>query len=87
MYPIWTFLTPDSFDYGFMGDVLAELEQSYAYDLEGAQQIIEEEMEKLGAELRDGVWYYSNEPVELIFIIRNEDERKQFGDYIADQLE
>jgi len=87
VYPIWTFLTPDSFDYGFMGDVLAELEQSYAYDLEGAQQIIEEEMEKLGAELRDGVWYYSNEPVELIFIIRNEDERKQFGDYIADQLE
>jgi hypothetical protein len=87
VYPIWTFLTRDSFDYGFMEDVLARLETSYAYDLDGARQIIEDEMKKLGAELRDNVWYYSNEPVELIFIIRSEDERTEFGNYIAAQLE
>lgn len=35
----------------------------------------------------DGKWYYNDEPVNVIAIIRVEDERKEMGDYLCDQLE
>jgi len=86
-YPIWTFLTPDSYDYEFMENTLSELKELYAFAPGDAQKTIADEMHRLGAELRDGYWYYANEPVEIIFLIRSDDERKSFGDYIAQQLE
>lgn len=60
---------------------------SYACAPEVAKNTITEEMLGLGAELKDGYWYYGDEPVELIFLIRSDDERQSFGDYIASQLE
>ncbi len=68
-------------------DIMAEIEDYYAYDFEKGKAIITEEMLKLGAELIDGKWHYQGQPVELKFLIRTEDERRQIGDYIADQLE
>jgi len=59
----------------------------YAYDKEKAQQLIAAEMEKLGATLVDGKWQYNGEPVEIIVLIRVEDERRLIGDYVATQLE
>jgi peptide/nickel transport system substrate-binding protein len=44
-------------------------------------------MEALGAEMVDGVWQYEGEPVEITGLIRVEDERKEIGDYVANQLE
>jgi len=35
----------------------------------------------------DGKWYYNGDPVKVIGIIRTEDERKEMGDYLSDQLE
>ncbi len=74
-------------DYARYIDKVRELEAKYAYNPEMAKQVITEEMEKLGAEMRDGKWYYKDEPVTIIMLIRVEDERKQIGDYVANQLE
>ncbi|MFN2304233.1 MAG: ABC transporter substrate-binding protein, partial [Anaerolineales bacterium] len=35
----------------------------------------------------DDVWTYNGEPVTLIFLIRVEDERREIGDYVSNQLE
>ncbi len=68
-------------------DVINRIEDAYAYDFEKGKAIITAEMEKLGATLKGGKWYYKGEPVVLNFLIRVEDARKQIGDYIANQLE
>lgn len=64
-----------------------ELEAKYAYDPEKAAQVITEEMEQLGAARVDGRWTYNGEPVEIIGLIRTEDERRDIGDYVGNQLE
>ncbi|HXF60816.1 MAG TPA: ABC transporter substrate-binding protein [Caldilineaceae bacterium] len=74
-------------DYAKLVDVARQLEIEYAYNPERAREIITEEMEALGAELVNGTWQYNGEPVELIFLIRTEDERRDIGDYVATQLE
>lgn len=87
LVPCLTYIHPKSFDYEFISDVLEELEQMYSWDKEAAQAVIAEEMVKLGAELIDNQWCYHGEAVELVFLIRSEDERRILGDYIADELE
>lgn len=73
--------------------VLADIEAYYAHDFERARAVIREEMERLGALLLDGIWHYRGEgcacwcPVELVVLIRQEDERREVGDYLADLLE
>ena len=74
-------------DYARYADTVRALELKYAYDPERARRIIAEEMEKLGAQLIDGVWHYKGQPVEIIVLIRIEDERRAIGDYVASQLE
>ena len=74
-------------DYARLADVARSLELEYAHDPVLAEQIITEEMENLGAEMVNGVWHYDGEPVELLFVIRTEDERQEIGDYISAELE
>ncbi|MFQ5857476.1 MAG: ABC transporter substrate-binding protein [Anaerolineae bacterium] len=74
-------------DYARLVDVARQLELRYAHDPERAREVITEEMEALGAELVDGTWHSEGEPVELIFLIRTEDERRDVGDYVATLLE
>ena len=50
-------------------------------------EIITAEMETLGAEMVDGKWNYNGEPVVLTALIRNEDERRDIGDYVSYLLE
>jgi len=85
--PRYTALTPAFPDYARYADTIKEIEKKYSYDFDKAREIITEEMLKLGAELKDGKWYYKGEPVTLIFLIRKEDQRKAIGDYVASQLE
>ncbi|MGW8319804.1 MAG: ABC transporter substrate-binding protein [Candidatus Promineifilaceae bacterium] len=66
---------------------IRQIEAEYAYDFDRAQETITAEMEGMGAELTDGVWTYNGEPINLIFLIRNEDTRLLIGNYIANQLE
>lgn len=74
-------------DYARLVDVARRLEAQYAHNPEQATSIIAEEMAKLGAEQVDGQWQYEGEPVELIVLIRTEDERKDIGDYVSNLLE
>ncbi len=74
-------------DTALLADVISAIELTYAYDMDKAEAVVTEEMEALGAELVDGVWTYNGEPVEIIGLIRVEDERTEIGDYFANQLE
>ncbi|MCX7750097.1 MAG: ABC transporter substrate-binding protein [Candidatus Bipolaricaulota bacterium] len=83
----WFPITPSFPDYAKLADVARRLELQYGYNLEKAQSVIAAEMQKLGATLVGGKWHYKGKPVEVICLIRVEDERRQIGDYVADQLE
>ena len=85
--PKFTCLTPNFPDYARYADTIMQIEDAYKYDFEKAKAIITEEMQKLGAELKDGKWYYKGKPVTIKFLIRTEDKRREIGDYVAAQLE
>jgi peptide/nickel transport system substrate-binding protein len=76
-----------SADYAELADVARGLEARYAYDKERATAAITAGMENLGAELVGGVWQYEGNPVELTFLIRGDDTRREIGDYVANELE
>lgn len=74
-------------DYARLVDVARQLELEYAYNPDRAREVITSEMEGLGAEMVDGQWQYEGEPVEIIVLIRTEDERNEIGDYVANLME
>ncbi|RLE60033.1 MAG: ABC transporter substrate-binding protein, partial [Thermoprotei archaeon] len=74
-------------DYARLIDVIKILEAKYSYNFEKGKEIIFEEMAKMGAEFKEGKWYYKDKPVVIKFLIRIEDQRKEIGDYVANQLE
>lgn len=76
-----------SADRGRLAAEIRAIEAKYAFNQEKANEAITAEMEALGATLTDGKWTYNGAPVSLIGIIRTEDERRQIGDYVANQLE
>ncbi|MEE4194667.1 MAG: ABC transporter substrate-binding protein [Anaerolineae bacterium] len=83
--PIYTTLP----DYAKNIAVMRELEAKYAYDFDKGAGVIEEELAAMGAEKVEGVWQFNGEPVEVIFLIRNDSDgtRIPIGDYISNQLE
>ncbi|MCS7119896.1 MAG: ABC transporter substrate-binding protein [Nitrososphaerota archaeon] len=85
--PRYTVLTPSFPDYARLIDVCKKIELQYAYNFDKAKAIVTEEMRRLNATLVGGKWYYKGEPVTIILLIRTEDERRQMGDYLANQLE
>ena len=74
-------------DYARLSSVARKLEVRYSHNPAQARKVITLEMEGLGATLQDGKWHYQGEPVQLIFLIRVEDERRDAGDYISTLLE
>ncbi|MEM2929255.1 MAG: ABC transporter substrate-binding protein [Thermoproteota archaeon] len=85
--PRWTMFRAVSPDYSRIVDYAKMLEARYSYDFDKAKNQIFEALANAGAEYREGKWYYEDEPITINFLIRPEDERKDFGDYIANQLE
>jgi peptide/nickel transport system substrate-binding protein len=85
--PKFTCFNTASADFALMAPVIRGLEAEYAYNMDLANETITAEMEALGATLEGGVWTYEGEPVEIIVLIRTEDERRDIGDYVANQLE
>ncbi|NMB39606.1 MAG: ABC transporter substrate-binding protein [Firmicutes bacterium] len=85
--PKYTLLNRSFVDYSRVIEKIRELELKYAYNPDAANEIISEEMVNMGAELVDGIWHYNGEPVEILVLARSEDERKQLGDYVAQQFE
>lgn len=76
-------------DYADLADVARKLESYYAYNFDKAKEVITAEMEGMGAVLVDGKWTYKDEPVTLIYIIRNDSDgtRIPIGEYTAAQFE
>ena len=75
-------------DYARYADVIHDIEATYGYNPAAAEQIIADVMLGMGATLGDdGKWQHNGSPVILIGIIRTEDERKEYGDYVGQQLE
>lgn len=85
--PKYTVIREASADRSRFAAEIRALEAKYAYDLERARDVVNTEMEALGAELVDGLWTYNGEPVSLIGLIRTEDTRLEIGNYFANQLE
>ncbi len=74
-------------DYARYVDTVRALEAKYAYNPDKAKEVIDAEMKNMGAEMVDGKWTYNGNPVTIKFVIRTEDERKEIGDYVANQFE
>lgn len=85
--PRWTMFRAVSPDYSRIIEFARTLEAKYSYDFERAKTQIFEALSEAGAEYREGRWYYNDEPITINFLIRPEDERKDYGDYVASQLE
>jgi peptide/nickel transport system substrate-binding protein len=85
--PRWVPLNTASRDYAELAAEARAIEMSYPYDLKLAQEVIAKEMGNLGSRLVNGKWNYGGQPVEIILLIRTEDERRAIGDYLGDQLE
>ncbi len=85
--PRFTCVNRASPDFARMADLIRAVEFKYAYDPERAKEMIAPEMQAMGATLEDGKWMYGGQPVQVIVLIRTEDQRRAVGDYVANQLE
>jgi peptide/nickel transport system substrate-binding protein len=74
-------------DSALLADSIAAIELKYAHNPDKALEVINAEMEALGAEMIDGKWQYNGEPVVLTGLIRIEDERLPIGDYMSNLFE
>jgi peptide/nickel transport system substrate-binding protein len=86
--PKYTAFTTAFPDYARYGDLFSVIETKYAYNLDKAKQVVDEELPKMGATKGpDGIWQFSGKPITLIGLIRTEDKRKEIGEYFSNQLE
>ncbi len=76
-----------AFDYDYLNLYPLLRQYNISYQPELASRIIEEAMTNAGAVLEDGYWHYNGQRIELKFIIRVEDERREIGDLIRAELE
>ncbi len=83
--PMITHISPFDYDYLTIYPIIRKYD--IRYDPELAARMVKEAMTKAGATLKNGRWYYNGKPVEVKFIIRTEDERKDVGDLIRAELE
>ena len=75
------------FDYDYL-TVYDELKgQDITYDPEFARDLVEQAMTGAGAALQNDKWHYNDRPVQVKFIIRVEDERREVGDLIRAELD
>ena len=75
--PMYMFLSPYDPDYALVADIVAKYE--FEYNPTYAKQIVEGVMKNIGAAMEGGVWKYEGKPVNVILIIRPEDERRDLG--------
>ena len=82
--PMVTHISPTDFDQLTVYGLIRETD--LRYDPELARAMIKEAMEKEGAELVDDIWRYQGNTIRLKFIIRTEDERRELGDLLRNEL-
>ncbi len=74
-------------DYAALAAEAREIELRYQPDPRRAEEVVAREMAALGAERHAGRWHHDGAPVTLRVLIRNDDIRRQVGDYVANRLE
>jgi len=80
-------------NYGiFSADYLSIIEElesfHFKYNPALADEIISHELEGVGAEKIDGLWYYDGKQIEITFFIRSDDPvRKSIGEILSSELE
>ncbi|MBM3151040.1 MAG: ABC transporter substrate-binding protein [Chloroflexi bacterium] len=85
--PRYFCFAPTFADYAKYADLAAQWEAYYAFDEAKAKAVFDAEMVAMGATFEDGKWMFNGEQVEIIGLIRLEDERLLIGGYFATQLE
>lgn len=83
--PMYSHVSPLDYDYLAVSDLVRRYQ--FSYDPDYARIIIDKALEKAGAKLIDGKWVYNGKHVELRFIIRVEDERREIGNMLSEELE
>ncbi|MCX8165172.1 MAG: hypothetical protein N3D79_01035 [Acidilobaceae archaeon] len=80
----YTFYGPDDPTYTEVADIVAKY--AFKYDFERARRRIADIMTAAGADLQGGKWVYKGKTVDIIGIIRTEDERLLLGRAFALEL-
>ena len=83
--PMLAHVSPFDYDYRIVHPLVREFGISYQPEL--AQQMVTAAMTAAGAQLTDSYWHYQGKRIELKFIIRIEDERRNIGDLIKAELD
>ncbi len=83
--PMLAHVGPFDYDYLTVYDELKE--QDITYDPEFARDLVEQAMTDAGATLQGDKWHYNDRPVQVKFIVRVEDERREVGDLIRAELD
>jgi len=83
--PMYSHVSSLDYDYLFVSELIRRYQ--FSYDPDYARVIISKALEKAGAKLEDGKWIYNGKPIELRFIIRVEDERRELGNMLSEELE
>ncbi len=82
---MYTFLSSYDPDFPLISDIV--LRYKFAYNPQLAEQIAASALTNAGLQKVGGVWSYEETPVQINFIIRTEDERRDIGDQLATALE
>jgi len=80
-----TYVSPTDYDYLTVSDLVRELD--LGYDAERGRAMIADALTKAGATQQQGRWYFKGKPIQVKFIIRVEDERREVGDLIRAELD
>lgn len=84
--PMITHISPFDYDYLTLYDLTKSM--NIHYDSDYAKSIIDSAMTKAGAAKdTQGRWTFNGKPIQLKFIIRTEDERRDIGDTVASELD
>ena len=82
--PMLTHVSPADFDLLTVYDLIKE--SNIAYDPQLASEMVNAAMTSAGAELKDGFWNYNGQRIDLKFIVRTEDERRDIGNAVAAEM-
>jgi len=80
----YTFYGPDDPTYTEIADIVAKY--AFTYDPDRVKRRVTEIMTAAGAELREGKWTYKGKTINIVGIIRVEDERLLLGRFFATEL-
>jgi len=83
--PMYTHYSPADPTYTVLVDLVARYK--FTYDPDYAKQLVSDIMTKIGATMVGGYWQYGGKPITVTFIIRQEDERRDIGYMVANEIE